>query len=212
MMRVLLTGFEPFGEMAGNPSSYIVNQIATPESVSELTVFGEVLPTEYGHAGRRICDLIRDVDPEAVICLGVSAQLQGIALERVAINVDDCPKPDNSGEIRAGSAIDPDGPAAYLSTLPLHAMRDALEAGGIPVTISNHAGTFVCNHVFYQARQILTALNRNIPCGFIHVPLESGVSGSAGLPLSVMVNAIQQCIEFVSGQTRPDPPDSQGTS
>ena len=137
----------------------------------ETNLVTEVLPTEYGEAENRIRKLIREFRPQVIVGLGVAAGAQRIHLERLALNLDDSDEPDNSGEIRVGRLIREKGPAAYWSTFPLPCLREALCKLGIPASISNHAGTFVCNHIFYVARHEVVRLHIRARCGFIHVPL-----------------------------------------
>ena len=199
-MTILLTGFNRFGTLDCNPSQLIVEHIAEGTSANGDGLVTEVLPTEFAAAGERIRELIHSLHPEAVVCLGVAAARSTIGLERVALNIDDAELPDNAGDLAAGRLIVPGGPAAYWSTLPLPAMRDALAARGFPVAISNHAGTFVCNHVFYVARHELA--QSNTPCGLIHVPLmaeqrESATGSTGRLPLADLIAAVDCCLEVI---------------
>lgn len=195
-MRILLTGFEPFGKVDINPSQRIIEHFAAQERDDLIAL---VLPTEYAASARRLEAAIRQCNPDAVICLGVAQSRQTISLERVAINVDDASIADNAGVLASGDLIAIDGPAAYWSTLPLDALRAALAERGIPVNISNHAGAYVCNHAFYSARHIVETLDRPIPCGFIHVPglLKTEGETSTGLALDVMLEAIDVCLRVV---------------
>ena len=147
--KILLTGFNAFGTVRENPSQLVVEAIAS-RGWPDLTA--AVLPTEFALAGRRIRALIRRHRPELIVCLGVAQGIPAIHLERVALNLDDTEAPDNAGRIHAAKRIVKGGPLAYESTLPIIKMRERLRARGIPAAISNHAGTYVCNHVFYVAR------------------------------------------------------------
>ena len=207
-MKVLLTGFEPFGPVRVNPSEQIVLHIgrrmeeeARGHRAFELRA--EVLPTEFVAADRRIRQLIREFRPDAVLCLGVAPQRDRISLERIALNLDDDSLPDNTGRCRAGQRIAPQGPAAYWSTLPLERFRRQLERRGIPVSYSNHAGTYLCNHVFYVARHEMEKMGSGAPCGFVHVPPlqeKTKRKGPRGLALSTMVEAIECCLEVLRGK------------
>jgi len=202
-MKILLTGFEPFARVRVNPSQKIVEALAQdrrPPRAAELIV--EVLPTEFRAAGRRIRALLRHVRPDAVVCLGVAASRTAISLERVALNLDDDALPDNAGLRLGGRPIARHGPPAYWSTLPLARLHKALQARGIPSAISNHAGTFVCNHVFYLARHEVERLGNRAPCGFIHVPALSRKGGKSGLPLNRMTEAITCCLGVLAGRNR----------
>ncbi len=193
-MKILLTGFVPFTGVDVNPSQLIVEKIVERGLFSELCA--EALPVEYGAADERLRRLIREFEPEAVVCVGVAQSREKINLERVAINVDDADVPDNAGEVASGRMIVADAPVAYWSTLPLERMEAALKAKDIPVDISNHAGAYLCNHAFFSARHELESESRNIPCGFIHVPVlcEMPSEECKGLPLDVMVEAIETCL------------------
>lgn len=203
MSKVILTGFTPFGDLAVNPSELVVKRIA--ERASSLGLDGlvtEVLQTEFAAAGARIVEMIRMHNPHLVLMVGVSEGLKAISLERVALNLDDAESPDNAGESRIGKLILPDGPKAYWSTLPLERINAELEARGIPVVISNHAGTYVCNHVFYLARHQVEQSDSQTYCGFVHIPLISEASKTRdnqtkGLPLEVMVAAIEGIIGVI---------------
>jgi pyroglutamyl-peptidase len=184
-----------------NPSELIVESIAerTRES-GRPDLVTEVLPTEYRRAGDRMRELIREFRPEAILALGVATGAPFLLLERVALNLDDCDEPDNSGEIIRGQLIEAQGPVAYGSSLPLTVMLGALERLGVPAVISNHAGTFLCNHVFYVARHQVEQLGIPCQCGFIHVPGMSTGSGGktdCGLPLSLMIEGIECCLDVL---------------
>jgi pyroglutamyl-peptidase len=177
-MRVLLTGFEPFGSHATNPSQEIVAALAARAprtSGRRVELQTAILQTEYERAARRIAGLIDELRPEAVVSLGVASKAEGICLERIALNFNDNELADNAGKVRLARPIVPGGPMVYFSTLPIDAMLNALRGADFPASISNHAGTYVCNHVFYTARHVLEKSRRQIPCGFIHVPVVDGV-------------------------------------
>lgn len=195
-MSIILTGFMPFGGLSVNPSQLIVEQIASQSRYAHLVT--EILPVEYHHAGRRIRELIQAYQPHTVLCLGLAQRRNGIHIERVALNLDDAAIVDNAGDLASGRLIDPDGPPAYWSTLPIEAIVSSLQSRGIPAVISNHAGTYVCNHVFYMSRRELDCAGSQSPCGFIHVPAMRDLDDpSAGLPLSVMVEAVECCLDVL---------------
>jgi len=189
-MTVLLTGFTPFVDQPVNPSQLIVEALEDRPDVT-----GVVLPTVYQIASEQLVRHINDEQPIALLMLGLAGRRSTINLERFALNIDDTATPDNGGEVRQGQPIVPDGPAAYSSTLPLEALRQALHAREIPVTISNHAGAFVCNHLFYVARHALNESKRTIPCGFMHVP---GIDGEQGLPLPTLIDAVAICLDVLT--------------
>lgn len=200
-MRILLTGFEPFGLHASNSSEQIVRKLREKaHSRPPLHLFPAVLPTQYRAAGAQIRRLIRRFRPEAVVCLGLAASRDTISLERAALNLDDDLLPDTAGEVRRGRRILRQGPAAYWSTLPLERMRQALERLGIPSSLSNHAGTYVCNHVFYVACHEIEKIGSRARCGLIHVPglrRRANAGARRGMPLRRMVEAVECCLEVL---------------
>ncbi len=209
-MKILLTGFEPFGRLRTNPSEQIVRKIAARPRSAKNELVAEILPTEFGAAEKKIRRLIRVHRPAAVVCLGVAATRETICLERIALNIDDELSADNAGVVRQGRAIAARGPLAYTSTLPLGRMLRLLQRNGIPAKISNHAGTYVCNHVFYAARHEMERLGERAPCGLIHVPVVRKKTKSSreqrseqrskkpGMTLSEMVAAVEICIGLLA--------------
>ena len=200
-MKILLTGFEPFGSLKVNPSELVVQAIAEHAPVANYKIVAEVLPTEFRRAGAKIRRLIRTIHPDIVIATGVAATRDTICLERIALNFDDDPHPDNSGRTVTNRPIVPGAPLAYESTLPLSKLRLSITKRKIPVRISYHAGTYVCNHVFYVARHETEMMKRKSVCGFVHLPKLQEKSKTAqakkvdGMPLEKMIKAIQCCIE-----------------
>jgi pyroglutamyl-peptidase len=162
----------------------------------------EILPTEFISAERRITNLILEARPDVILSLGVAERLNAIVLERFALNLDDTNMPDNVGSLPKAMPIDSDSPLAYSSTLPLSQLASKLAEASIPVAISNHAGTFVCNHIFYVARNVIERAGMKTMCGFVHLPLNSEqiISPNAKghrIPLDVLVNAVELCIDHL---------------
>ena len=198
-MRILLTGFVPFGKVATIPSQQIIEQIAASGRYPQVVT--AVLPVDYTGGTDCLQALITQHQPQVIICLGVAQNRAKISLERFALNVDDASLPDNAGVLRQGEPICAGEPLAYQSTLPLPAFYTALAARSIPVEFSNHAGAYLCNHVFYMARHLTD--RQAIPCGFIHVPgiLDETAAESKGLPLATMVEAIEICLGVLQNET-----------
>tara|TARA_B110000305_G_scaffold229155_1_gene279804 strand:+ start:5914 stop:6534 length:621 start_codon:yes stop_codon:yes gene_type:complete len=181
--RVLITGFEPFGNDSTNPSADVA--LALDETtVAGRTIAGMVLPVEFEESARRLKNAIRELDPELVICLGLAASRSAISLERVAVNLDDARIPDNAGQRPVDTPVVTSGPTAYLTTLPVKAMAAGLAKQGFPVELSSSAGNYVCNHVFYA---LMHALRRHEGRrgGFVHVPTVSERITSANLSEAV---------------------------
>jgi pyroglutamyl-peptidase len=189
---ILLTGFEPFGGAERNPSQEIARAL-DGRAIAGRRVVGAVLPCVFGRAGTELQRLLRKHQSAVVVCLGLAESRAEITPERVAINVDDARIPDNGGQAPADRPVIRGAPAAYWSTLPVKAMVAALHSRGVPASVSNSAGTFVCNHVFFR---LLHALRRRpgVRGGFVHLPpvMEGGdaLAGGPGLPLETMVEAV----------------------
>lgn len=166
--RILVTGFEPFGGDAFNPAQAVALALDGRE-IAGRRVTGAVLPCVFGRANEELRRLLRSVRPELVVCLGLAASRDEITPERVAINVDDARIPDNAGAQPVDRPIVRGGPAAYFSTLPVKAIVAALQAAGHRASVSQTAGTFVCNHVFYGLMRAL-ARRPGVRGGFVHVP------------------------------------------
>lgn len=192
-MKLIVTGFNPFGNVKVNPSQLIVEHVQR----TRPDVWTLLLPTEYRRSSEMIRASIRDLSPDAVLMFGVAQTRKAFTLERIAINVDDASIADNVGVLASGQPVEPEGAIAYWSSLPLDAMLAALTAREIPAAISNHAGTFVCNHVFYTALHALEQMQRRIPCGFVHLPGLLPPEGDAqvGMTLQQMIAGADVLIE-----------------
>ncbi len=184
---ILVTGFEPFAEEASNPSAAIAARL-DGTTLAGRAVVRATLPVVFGESRRILARLLRRHDPSLVVCLGVAAGRRAISLERVAINLDDARLPDNAGAQPVDVPVVRGGPAAYWSTLPLRRMAAAIAGAGLPVELSNSAGTYVCNHLFYGLMHLLR--KRTGTCGgFIHVPRLR-----RGLSVARMARALERAI------------------
>ncbi len=190
MQTILLTGFEPFGDERVNPSQDIARHWHG-RVIGGHRVAGALLPCVFGAAIMELKEQIRATKPVLVVCTGLAGGRAEITPERVAINVDDARIADNAGRQPVDRPVVRGGPAAYWSTLPVKAITDALRRRGIPAAVSQTAGTFVCNHVFYGLMHELRR-RRGVRGGFIHVPFlpEQAKRGQPSLPLETMVGAI----------------------
>ena len=207
-MKILLTGFNSFSGVRVNPSELVVRAIAERSRQGRVEIITEVLPTEYAAATRKLRGLIRKHRPDAILCLGVAQRRETISLERVALNLDDEPTADNAGVVRRGSKIARGGPDLYWSTLPLATLERALKrqrgTGRIRAVISNHAGAFLCNHVFYIARHETARRHRPVPCGFIHLPGLRGSKANRERQLRHVIHAVERCLSTIRrGLPRP---------
>ncbi|HEY0660917.1 MAG TPA: pyroglutamyl-peptidase I [Lysobacter sp.] len=165
---ILLTGFAPFGGETGNPSWDAV-QLLDGSRIKGHRVVARCLPVEFGTSLKVLRKAIRELKPALVLCVGQAGGRAQLSLERVAINVDDARIPDNAGACPVDAAVVDDGPAAYFTSLPIKAMLAELRTAGVPAEVSQTAGTYVCNHVFYG---LMHALRRTpkVRGGFIHIP------------------------------------------
>jgi pyroglutamyl-peptidase len=202
MKTVLLTGFEPFGGESINPSGEIARQLHGTV-IGGHRVVGALLPCVFGAAITELKKQVRATKPALVICVGQAGGRAEITPERVAINVDDARIADNAGRQPVDRPVVPGGPAAYWSTLPVKAIVAELQRRGVPAAVSQTAGTFVCNHVFYGLMHELRQ-QRKVRGGFIHVPfLPEQAKDKPSLPLAIMTGAIGAAIA-VASKTRRD--------
>ena len=214
MSAILLTGFEPFGGHASNPSSLLVEQL-NGTAIGGHELIGRVLPVAFDDLSDRIEQLLDETKPRLVLNLGLAAGTPAIRLERVALNLADFELPDNAGRCCQDLRLAQNGPDGIYSTLPLRAILTALLTAGIPAYISSSAGTYLCNAAMYYCLHALQARQMTVPCGFIHVPAvpeqvagvlaergqlaESGTrlelaSMSLDLQLRAVRIALEQCI------------------
>ncbi|MGE1111830.1 pyroglutamyl-peptidase I [Priestia megaterium] len=196
MTTVLLTGFEPFEGESINPSLEAVKAL-DGVSVKDYHIIAKPLPTVFGESIAKLHTYIEEISPSIVICVGQAGGREGITVERVAINVDDARIPDNIGQQPIDRPIIVNGPAAYFSTLPIKAAVENLRQAGIPSSVSQTAGTFVCNHVFYGLMNMIQ--NCRIKGGFVHIPYlpEQAVNhpGKASMALDLIVQGLLNVVK-----------------
>lgn len=167
---VLVTGFDPFGGSAVNPSWDAIHALNGREIAGHRIVGGE-LPTVFGASLVRLQQMMEQHRPKLVICTGQAGGRPAISLERVAINVNDARIADNVGAKPIDVPIVPDGPAAYFTSLPIKAMLQTLLDAGVRAEVSQTAGTFVCNQTFYGLMHLLARPEwQGVRGGLIHVP------------------------------------------
>jgi pyroglutamyl-peptidase len=190
-MSVLVTGFEPFGGSTVNPSQQLVDAF-------EGDAAKALLPVSYARAAGALRDAIAEHEPALVICFGQADGRTGITVERFAHNLDEATTTDNDEAPGSGAPIDPDGPVAYPSSLPVDDIVAALRAEGIPAAPSRDAGGFLCNHVFYVLMRTLEQAGRATRGGFVHIPLlpeQALDKDAASMPLETLVRAAQIIVE-----------------
>jgi pyroglutamyl-peptidase len=180
---VLLTGFEPFNGATINPAWEAVRALKGWVD-GDFIVEVLQLPCVFGQANRVLCGAVDEIKPDVVICVGQAGGRADLTLERVAINVDDAP-------------IAPDGPAAYFATLPVKAIVGAMRERDLRASVSQTAGTFVCNHVFYGLMHHLQG--RDVSGGFVHVPYlpeqAAAFEGAPSMRLAQIVEGLKVAVE-----------------
>lgn len=194
MQTVLITGFEPFGGETVNPSWEVV-KLLDGMIIDDSRVVARQLPCVFGESLEVLNAAIDALQPSVVLAIGQAGGRVDVTVERVAINVDDARIPDNRGQQPVDVAIVPDGPAAWFSTLPIKAMVETLREAGIPASVSQTAGTFVCNHVMYGVLHKL-ADRPEVKGGFIHIPyLPEQAAAHPGAP-SMATQTLKQALEI----------------
>jgi pyroglutamyl-peptidase len=190
---VLLTGFEPFGGEAVNPSWEAV-RVLQGARIGGHRLETRCLPVVFGDAIAALRKAVRETKPALVVCVGQAGGRAQVSLERIAINVDDARTADNAGNSPVDAPIVAEGPAGYFSTLPIKRLRQALQRAGIPAEVSATAGTYVCNHVFYGLMHLLRA-RRGVRGGFVHIPFSPEQAarhpGAASLPTDTVTAALR---------------------
>lgn len=193
MKTVLITGFEPFGDATINPSQEAARQLEGREIAGGI-IRTTIVPVVHQRSIEEVLKAARDIQPDVILLIGQAAGRTGITPERVAINMDDFRIPDNDNIQVIDQPVVVGGPAAYFTTLPIKAMVQAMGEAGIASSVSNTAGTFVCNHLFYG---VLHALKETpVKVGFIHIPLipEQSIAGEqASMPLDTIVRGLEIC-------------------
>lgn len=167
-MKILLTAFEPFDSETINSAQEAVKLVA--DKVGGTDIVKLTVPTVFQKSVNVVTTAVESEKPDAVLCIGQAGGRSELTPERVAINIDDARIPDNEGNQPVDRPIIPDGAPAYFSTLPIKAMVKAIRDVGIPASVSNSAGTFVCNHLMYGLLHVLTEKYPNVRGGFMHVP------------------------------------------
>src|SRR6266568_8869264 len=194
-MKALVTGFEPFGGEPINPALEALERL--PPRLGALAISTRVLPSVFGQALDALEEAVRATAPDIVLCVGLAGGRAALSLERVAINIDDARIPDNRGGQPIDLPVVAGGPTAYFATLPIKAAVAALRDAGLPAIVSNSAGTFVCNHVFYGVMHLAAIQRLDLRGGFLHVPyLPSQAARQDGAP-SMALDDIVRGIEIV---------------
>ena len=195
-MKILVTGFDPFGGEKVNPALEAVKSL--PSVVHGAEIRWVEIPTVFYQSAEVLEAEIVRYQPDVVLCIGQAGGRAGLTPERVAINQDDARIPDNQGNQPIDTPIRLDGEAAYFSTLPIKAMVQAIKEVGLPATVSNTAGTFVCNHLMYQALYLADKKFPHMRAGFMHIPYMTeqviNKPNTASMNLADIVKGIEAAI------------------
>lgn len=167
-MKLLLTAFDPFGGSPINPALEAVKLVAN--QIGDVQIVKLEVPTVFGKSIDTVAAAIEKEKPDAVLCIGQAGGRYDLTPERVAINLDDARIPDNEGNQPIDVPIFRDGAPAYFATLPIKAMVAKIREAGLPASVSNTAGTFVCNHLMYGVLYTLAKHYPGVKGGFMHVP------------------------------------------
>ena len=197
-MRALVTGFEAFGGERVNASQAAIKRL--PPAIKGIEFETLLLPTSFARAPAVLANGIACCAPDIVLCVGETGDRHNLCLERVAINLCDARIPDNDGACPTGSRSIEGGPAAYFSTLPLNPMLAALRGAGLASEISNNAGSFVCNHVFYALMHLAAAGGNRWRSGLLHVPyaFDPVARPQAGMRIDDIVRGIVLALDAVA--------------
>lgn len=187
---LLITGFDPFGGQTVNPAWEAVKLL--PEEIGAYTLYKLQIPTVFGLGSEKVLEAARDVEPDTILCIGQAGGRSGVTPERIAVNIRDAKIPDNRGNQPVGEFVIPEGPAAYFATVDVLEMVRGAEEKGLPATVSNSAGAFVCNDVLYTLLHRYHSTQTQV--GFIHVPWLPE-QGTPSLPLEQTVSTLIAMIE-----------------
>ena len=185
MKTLLITGFDPFGGAAINPSWQAVKRL--PEQVGGFRVHKLEIPTVFGAAAQMVAQKAEQIGADVILCVGQAGGREAVTPERIAVNIRDARIADNAGNQPRGEFVDAHGPAAYFATVPVKNMVQAMENAGIKATVSNSAGAFVCNEVMYSLLHHFDGTQTKV--GFIHVPFIPE-QGSPSMELEQITQAL----------------------
>ncbi len=186
MKKLLITGFDPFGGAAVNPSWMAVSRL--PDRIGDFELCKLEIPTVFDKATRIVLEKAAEFGPDVILCVGQAGGRAAVTPERIGVNIRDARIGDNEGNQPRGEFVAIDGPAAYFATVPVLKMAEAIEAAGIPATVSNSAGAFVCNDTLYGILHHYAGTQ--VRCGFVHVPFVPE-QGEPSLPLEKITAALE---------------------
>lgn len=201
-MKILVTGFDPFGGEKVNPAIESVKLL--PNKIKDAEIIKLEIPTVVRKSLAKIKEAIEEHDPDVILSIGQAGGRYDLSIERIGINIDDCRIPDNEGNQPIDEVIYEDGSNAYFATVPVKAMVKKIREAGIPASVSNTAGTFICNHVLYGVAYEVAKNYKGKKSGFIHIPYlpEQVINkpSTASMPVETikkgLISAIEAIIEY----------------
>ena len=213
-MKVLITGFDPFGGERVNPAYEAVKLL--PDTIAGAQIIKLEIPTVFSKSGPAVEAGIQEHQPDIVINVGQAGGRSCVTIEKVAINLADARIPDNAGEQPVDEVLQEDGENAYFATIPVKAIVQNVRDHGIPCHVSYTAGTYVCNCVMYNVLYMAAKKYPNIRAGFIHVPFaaEQAVdkaNGMAFMSLEMIAKSLEYAIE-ATVQNETDISEAMGTT
>ena len=192
-MKILITGFDPFGGESINPSWEAVSRL--PQTIGQYQLTKLQIPTVFGEAAKVVLDTSAQLQPDVIICVGQAGGRRGITPEVIGINLRDASIPDNAGVTPANMPVIPGGPDGLFATVPVREMVAALRRAAIPAALSYSAGAFVCNDVLYTLLHHFRDSSTLV--GFIHVPFLPQQAGEKvpSLPLETIIQGLTLAIQ-----------------
>ena len=186
---LLITGFDPFGGASVNPAWQAVKLL--PDIIGDFDVHKLEIPTVFGKAAETVAEKAAQIRPDVILCVGQAGGRSAVTPERIAVNIRDAKIADNGGNMPQGEFCAADGPAAYFATVPVMQMAQAIREAGIPGTVSNSAGAFVCNDTLYCL--LHRYADTEVKVGFIHVPY-APEQGEPSLPVEQTARALEAAV------------------
>ena len=199
-MKILITGFDPFGGETVNPAYEAIRLL--PDEIAGAEIIKKEIPTVFSRSAVEVEKAIEEYQPDVVVNVGQAGGRSTVTPEKVAVNIAEARIPDNDGEQPSGEPLREDGEPAYFSLLPIGAMIENVRAHGIPCFPSYSAGTYVCNAVMYNVLYLVDKKYPNLRAGFIHVPYASEQvvnkpNGTAFMSLHDIAKCLEYCVEAI---------------
>lgn len=213
-MKILVTGFDPFGGESVNPAYEAVKLL--PKEIKGAEVITIEIPTVFGRGADTVEKAIMEHNPDAVVCVGQAGGRASITIERVGINLREASIPDNDGNQPVDEKAKEDGKNAYFATIPVKAIVNNIRKHGIPAHISYTAGSYVCNDVMYTLLYNIDKKFPGVKGGFIHVPfateqVTNKPSNVASMPVETIAKGLEYSIEAIV-ENEIDSNDAMGTT